>query len=151
MARELADRIAPVPIWSSPLLRTQQTAAPLASAWSSTIALAPAFGEIPSPSSDPGERKAWLASAMVSNWSDLGPTIDGWRGRLLDAVQGATEDAVVFTHFVAVNAVVGAADGRPEVVVFAPAYTSVTVIDVDPATRSFVVTTRGSEATPEVG
>ncbi|HWJ96705.1 MAG TPA: histidine phosphatase family protein, partial [Acidimicrobiales bacterium] len=77
VAAELAGRIEPVPIWSSPLLRTQQTAAPLAATWSSTIVLAPAFGEIPSPSTDPGARRAWLASAMASRWSDLGPVIDG--------------------------------------------------------------------------
>lgn len=151
VAAELDEQIAPIPIWSSPLLRTQQTAAPLAARWSSTIVLAPAFGEIPSPSTDPAERRAWLASAMVSRWSDLGPAIDAWRARLLDAVHGLSEDVVVFSHFVAINAIVGAAEGRPEVVVRAPAYTSVTVVDVDPASGETVVVRHGSEATPEVG
>lgn len=151
VAADLDERLDPIAIWSSPLLRTQQTAAPLAATWSRTIALAPAFGEIPSPSTDPGERKAWLASALVSHWADLGPVIDRWRTSLLDAVRASTEDAVVFTHFVAINAVVGAAQGRPEVVVFAPAYTSVTVVDVDPGAGSIALVARGSEATPEVG
>lgn len=151
VAEALARDVAPVAIWSSPLLRTQQTAAPLAARWSRTIVITPAFGEIPSPSTDPADRKAWLASAMVSRWTDLGPVVDRWRSRLLDAVHGVSEDAVVFTHFVAINALVGAAEGRSEVVVTAPAYTSVTVVDVDPGTGDLTVVQRGSEATPEVG
>jgi broad specificity phosphatase PhoE len=151
VAEELAGQLAPIPIWSSPLLRTQQTAAPLAARWSAAVGLSPAFGEIPSPSTDPGERSAWLASAMVSRWSDLGPVVERWRARLLDAVGAVTEDVVVFTHFVAINAIVGAAEGQPEVVVFAPACASVTVVDVDPVTRALTVVRRGSEATPEVG
>ncbi len=151
MAADLAGRFPPMPVWSSPRLRTQETAAPLAAAWDATIAISPAFDEIPSPSEDPGERKAWLASALVSNWTDLGPTIERWHGALLEAVRTTREDIVVFTHFVAVNAVVGAAEGRPEVVVFAPAYVSVTVVDVDADTGAITVVERGSEATPEVG
>jgi broad specificity phosphatase PhoE len=151
VADELAGRIDPVPIWSSPLLRTQQTAAPLAERWSATIGLAPAFGEIPSPSTDPKERSAWLQSAMVSRWSDLGPVIDEWRSRLLAAVRGATEDAVVFSHFVAINAVVGAAEARPEVVVFLPGCTSITQVEVDPTTGAITIVERGIEAVPEVG
>lgn len=155
VAVDLARVLSARPVWSSPLLRTQETAAPLAAAWTTTIALDPAFGEIPSPSVDPGERGAWLASAMVSRWTDLGPAVDAWRQRLLDAVHAATGDVVVFTHFVAINAVVGAAEGRPEVMVFAPANGSVTVVDVDRGAGggapSLSVAARGSEATPEVG
>ncbi len=151
VAERLGADLDPRPLWSSPLLRTQQTAAPLAAVWSSTIALAPAFGEVPSPSEDPAERGAWLASAMVSRWTDLGPVVDGWRDRLLAAVRAVDHDAVVFTHFVAINAVVGAASGRAEVMVFAPANASVTVIDVDPTSGDLAVVERGAEATPEVG
>ncbi|MGN6693140.1 MAG: histidine phosphatase family protein [Aquihabitans sp.] len=150
-AAELADHLAPIPIWSSPLRRALETAAPLAERWSTEVATAPAFGEIPSPTSVLEERRSWLAAAMVSNWADLGPAIDQWRSQLLGAVRSIPHDVVVFSHFVAANAVVGAAEGRPEVVVFAPAYASVTVIDVDSATGSLTVVERGSEATPEVG
>jgi len=151
VAQELGSSLSPRPIWSSPLLLTQETAAPLAEAWSTTIALSPAFGEVPSPSVVPGERGAWLASAMVSRWSDLGPTVEIWRSRLLDAVDDVAEDVVVFTHFVAINAVVAAAEDRSEVMVFAPANGSVTVVDTDPSTGRLTVVARGAEATPEVG
>ncbi|WP_421120447.1 histidine phosphatase family protein [Aquihabitans daechungensis] len=150
VARDLGSSLAPRAIWSSPLLRTQETAAPLAAAWSTTIALSPAFGEVPSPSADPGERGAWLASAMVSRWSDLGPAVEVWRSRLLAAVGDAAEDIVVFTHFVAINAVVAAVEDRPEVMVFAPANGSITVIDTGPPSGRLTVVDRGAEAAPEI-
>lgn len=150
VARELSA-LAPQPIWSSPLLRTQQTAAPLAEAWSTAIGIAPAFGEVPSPTTDPGERGAWLAAAMVSHWADLGAAVAAWRERLLDAVRTADADAVVFTHFVAINAVVAAAEDRSDVMVFAPANGSITVVDVDPSTGAATVVRRGRESTPELG
>jgi broad specificity phosphatase PhoE len=151
VADALAGQLTALPVWSSPRQRTRETAAPLAARWSTPVVVAPAFDEIPSPSTDPQERHDWLSSALVSRWTDLGPAIGEWRSRLLGAVRDASEDVVVFTHFVAINAVVGAAEGRPEVVVFAPAYTSVTAVDVDPATGDLVIAARGSEATPEVG
>ena len=151
VAERLGAGLDPQPIWSSPLRRTQQTAAPLAAAWSSAVALLPSFGEVPSPSEDPAERGAWLASAMVSRWTDLGPGVDRWRDRLLAAVRSVEHDAVVFTHFVAINAVVGAASDRPEVLVFAPANGSVTVVDVDATSGVLAVVEHGAEATPEVG
>ena len=74
-----------------------------------------------------------------------------WRSRLLAAVGEVAEDIVVFTHFVAINAVVAAAEDRAEVMVFAPANASVTVIDADPDSGALTVVARGSEAAPEVG
>lgn len=150
-ADELRDAVPVQPVWASPKLRTQQTAAPLASLWGTEVVLAPAFTEIPSPSEDPGERERWLHAAMVSRWADLDPEVGAWHRRLLDAVRSLEVDAVVFTHFVAINAVVGAAEGRPEVVVCVPACGSITAVDVDPANGRLTVVRRGREATPRVG
>jgi broad specificity phosphatase PhoE len=150
-ATELAGRLGPMPIWSSPLRRARETAAPLAERWSACVVVAPAFGEIPSPTTVLEERRSWLASALASNWSDLGPVVHEWRSQLLDAVRSLRHDVVVFSHFVVANAVVGEAEGRPEVVVFTPGYASVTTIDVDPSRGLLTVVRRGSEATAEVG
>ena len=151
VATDLAGRCGPMPIRSSPLLRTQLTARPLAEAWQATVVLDPAFGEVPSPSDDPAERSAWLSSALVSRWEDLGGVVGAWRDRLLAAAAQVDEDTVVFTHFVAINALVGAAQARPETVVFAPANASVTELDVDSATGRLAVVDLGAEAPPEVG
>lgn len=147
----LASVVDPALIRSSPLLRTQQTARPLAERWSCTVLLDPSYGEVPSPSTDPAERRAWLSAALVAHWSDLGDAVTLWRSRLLEAAASTAEHTVVFTHFVAINAVVGAAMGRPEVITFAPANGSVTEIEVDSDTGSLEIVRLGSEATPEVG
>ena len=74
-----------------------------------------------------------------------------WRSRRLCRDRAVAEDIVVSTHFVAINAVVAAAEDRDEVMVFAPANASVTVIDADPDSGALTVVARGSEAAPEVG
>lgn len=152
---ELTRTLAPCAIRTSPLARAQETALPLSINWSTSPVVDASFGEIPSP---PGvglpERSTWLRSALASHWADLGPEVDAWRAALLGAVArvGALGvDTVVFTHFVAINAVVAAATADDAVTVFLPANASVTVLDVPPAGGSPRVVALGSEATPEVG
>lgn len=148
---DLASSLSPRPIVTSPLARAQETAAPLAARWGSTPSVDPSFGEIPSPTDDLELRHRWLSSALSSRWTDLDEAVAAWRERLLAALRATEHDIVVFTHFVAINAVVGEADGDPAVTVFLPANASVTVIDVDGASGVISVVERGSEATPEVG
>ena len=61
-ASELAARFEePVPIYSSPLKRAQETAAPLARRWGSEVILEPRVAEIPSPTEDLRERGSVVA------------------------------------------------------------------------------------------
>ncbi len=55
-----------------------------------------------------------------------------FRDRVLRAIRATTTDTVVMTHFLAINAVVGAATGDDRVVCFAPGHCSCTVVDLDP-------------------
>ena len=43
-----------------------------------------------------------------------------WRSPLIATVLAVPTDTVVFTHFVAINALVGAASGDDAMIVFAP-------------------------------
>ena len=71
-AETLADAIAmPVPIYSSPLARARQTAAPLAARWGVDVAIESRVAEIPSPTDDLRERARWLAGVMAGRWMDL--------------------------------------------------------------------------------
>jgi broad specificity phosphatase PhoE len=154
VAEQLATTLEPQPIVSSPLARARETAAPLAARWGVGMDVVGAFGEIPSPNGALAERGRWLRSALVGHWDDLGPEVHRWRLGLIDAAKELPRDAIVFTHFVAINALVGWAEGRSEVTTFAPANGSVTELLVDTApdgTRGFVVVRRGSEAPPQVG
>jgi broad specificity phosphatase PhoE len=151
MASELAPR-GPMPIVSSPLRRARSTAAALERVWPVPVTVEPRVGEIPSPSGPDGElseRGPWLRQVMLGRWDDpaLGPDLDRWRRGLIDALVGLQEDTVLTTHFVAINAAVGAANGDPRVTSFRPDYCSCTVFDVsDGALRLVALGEEGATA-----
>ena len=135
-ARAVADArvsIGPQPIVCSPLRRCRETAAPLAKLWGVEAIVDERVGEIVSPSDRSGlaARGEWLRSAMQGTWSALGPDHHAWRDAVVDRVRARDEDTVIHSHFVAINAVVGAALGDDRLVCFAPDNCSWTVIDVD--------------------
>jgi broad specificity phosphatase PhoE len=135
-ARDVADRLAPLgplPIVCSPMRRCQETAAPLASAWGVVPVTEPSVSEIPSPPGVPmGERVPWLRAAMVGRWSDLGPRWTDYHRTVIDVVRRLTAadgDSVVVSHFIAINAVIGACVGDDRLVLHHLDNTSVTVVD----------------------
>lgn len=139
LGRQQADEVAaalgdlsPVPIVSSPLLRCQQTAAPLGALWGASVAIEPAVAEIPSPQGVPmGERVHWLRQAMVGTWADLGEPYQSYRDAVAAWMIGRREDTVVFSHFVAINAVIGAALGDDRLVIHSLDNCSITTFAVD--------------------
>ena len=117
-AEELVRRFEkPVPIYSSPLMRAQETAAALARRWGSEVVLEPRVAEIPSPTEDLRERARWLQGVMAGRWAELPPDLIRWRQEMIDCVLGFETDAVVFCHFIAINMVVGAAVDVEELIV----------------------------------
>ena len=131
-AEELAARFEePVPIYSSPLKRAQETAAPLARQWGSEVILEPRVAEIPSPTEDMRERARWLRGVMAGKWTELPEELLRWRQEMIDCVLGFEADSVVFCHFIAINVVVGAATGVEELIVFRPDNGSVTEVQAD--------------------
>ena len=119
----------PLPILSSPFARARQTSQPLAELWGKDVAIEPRVAEIPFPTEDPAERSRWLARAMAGTWHDLGGGLVAWRDALVDCVRRQPGDCVIFCHFIAINAAVGAASGDDRVVVFRPDNGSVTTFD----------------------
>jgi broad specificity phosphatase PhoE len=137
VARELAGRLRPLAVYSSPLQRCRETAQPLAAIWGVSPIISADVGEIPSPPLSLAARQTWLRNAMASTWAGLmqsapagSPDFDAWRAGLLDAVRAMPADAVVFSHFVAINAIVGAAQASELMVCFRPDHASVTTIEV---------------------
>ena len=148
-AEELAARFEePVPIYSSPLKRAQETAAALARRWGSEVTLEPRVAEIPSPTEDLRERARWLQGVMGGKWTDFPPKLLQWREELIDCVLEFETDAVVFCHFIAINVVVGAATGAEELIVFRPDNASVT--DVQTSEGKLRSTALGVEASTRV-
>ena len=130
VAATLASR-GPVPIVTSPLLRAQETATPLARRWGLEPRRCPAVGEIATPSGLSRPRVDWLRGVLAGGWPEVEPAARRWRAELLDAVRAIDERTIVFTHFVAINVVVGATTGDDRVWSCSPAHASVTEIDVE--------------------
>ena len=144
---------APLRVVSSPLLRCRQTAFPLAAAWGVDVHVEPRVAEIPSPEGlAVTARGAWLTEAMSGTWSGLsarsGAEYLAYREDTVRALRDLDEDAVVFSHFVAINAVLGAAIGDDSLVVARLDNCSVTTVRVGTDGDVEVVETGGQASTP---
>jgi broad specificity phosphatase PhoE len=150
-AEAMAERLAPLgplPIITSPLKRTRETAVPLEQRWRFTARVVPAVGEIPSPMANPAARGEWLRGVMASAWSAQSDELKAWRRNVVDALTTLPRPTVVVTHFIAINVAVGVAEGDDRVVGFAPDNCSVTVLDVEDGVLRLV--RRGAERATQV-
>lgn len=132
--RNLPNRL---PVYTSPLRRCRETAKPLADLWGVQPVVLPEIGEVPSPPLSLKERQEWLRNAMASDWANLqasapagSPDYAAWRSALLGAIRAMAGDAVIFSHFIAINVVAGAARNSEQVLSFRPDHASVTIVEV---------------------
>jgi broad specificity phosphatase PhoE len=107
----------PLPIITSPLRRARETAYALEQHWNTAALVEPGVGELPSPTEDLAERRAWLETALAQNWTDLGPRYTSWRTMVVHLLLGLRDDTVVVSHYVLINAVLGAATGSDAVII----------------------------------
>lgn len=113
---------------SSPLLRAQQTAGALAGRLgvpASAITIDERFKEIPSPV-PLAQRQDWLRAFMQSTWSEQSEVLHAWRVACIEGVKSLTAPTVVFSHFLVINALVGATQGSDKTLVFWPDNASIT-------------------------
>ncbi len=139
----------PLRIYTSPLARARETAAPLAARWGFDPVVEPRVAELPTPGLALAERAAWIREVMRQRWSALDPTLCRWRDALVACVAELERDCVVFSHFIAINVVVGHARGDDRVVVFRPDHASVTECVVREGGEIEVIAL-GAEAQTEV-
>ena len=132
----LAGRLGPLAgpttpaLLASPMRRCRETAAPLADRWGVTPVVEPLVSEIPSPKGVAfGDRVPWLQRAMTGTWTDLGPRYTAYRDAVAAFVASRSEDTVIVSHFVAINAVIGACTSDDRVVIRRLDNTSVTVVE----------------------
>lgn len=125
--------LGPLPVVVSPLRRTRETAAAFERRWDVAAVVDPAVGEIPSPVDDVAARQEWLVGVLAGCWGDVGvdAALHGWRAGVVGALLAAPRDTVVVTHYVAINAAVGAATGDDRLVCFHPDNGSVTELRTD--------------------
>ena len=126
---------------TSPLMRCRETAAAFEMESGALAVVSDAVREVPTPDSV-ADRRAWLSGVMAGRWADQ-PALAGFREGVVAALVKANRDVAVFSHFVAINAAVGAASGDDAVVVFRPAHASITVLSNDGGRLTLVE--RGAE------
>lgn len=128
------SKLGPLPVVSSPLLRCQQTAFPLATAWSTGVVIEKNVGEIPSPQGYALENRVeWLREVMAGTWADVaqksGDIYRQYRSEVGQFISSLSHDTVVFSHFIAINAVIGQALGDDRVVLRQLDNCSVTIFE----------------------
>lgn len=148
LTADLLAPIGPLAILSSPLARARETAAFLAQLWGREPVIEPRMAEIPSPSEDLTARTIWLRSAMAGTWSELAPHYQRWREEVIECLTSLTEDTVIFSHFIAINAAVGRAEDDDRLVCFRPDNASITRLLTDAG--KLTVEELGTEAETEV-
>jgi broad specificity phosphatase PhoE len=134
----------PLPVKSSPLKRARETAAPLSRRWERPVEIIPTVAEIPSPGIARHQRQGWLLDIMAGGWGQADRALARWRGDLVETLTRQPDDCAIFSHFVAINAAVGAATGDDAVISFRPDNASVTILETDG--RSLFLIERGHEA-----
>lgn len=135
---------------SSPLRRCRETAEPTAEALGVAVQVEPLVGEIPTPKALPAEaRPGWLGMAFQGTWDAIEGDLDydAWRGDIVRALAGRGHTAV-FSHFVAINAVVSKLTGVDQVLAFRPDHASITVLETDGEALRLIE--RGAEAQTQV-
>ena len=144
-----ADR-RPKEVVSSPLRRCRETAEPFAAAIGASVAIDPLVGEIPTPAAlAPQERGPWLRAAFAGRWADIQGDLDydAWR-RAVAAAVASRPGCAVFSHFVAINAVLSVLANDPQMIGFRPDHASISVFGL--ASGQLRLLERGPEATTGV-
>jgi len=148
LSRPAGER--PARVVSSPLKRCRETAQPTADALGVEVEIDPLVGEIPTPAAlAPTERPGWLRKVFEGTWGEIRGDLDydAWRREMAASLR-SRGDTAVFSHYVAINAVVSHLLGDDRVLAFRPDHASITVLETDGA--NLVLVEKGREATTSV-
>ncbi len=132
---------------TSPMARCQETGQAFAEISGLDLKIEPNVTEIPTPS-DIVDRVPWLRSLMSGTWSDAPQLVQTWRHHLVRTVSQLPPNTAVFTHFVAINAIVGHLEDTDAVTVFRPNYCSLTKLE--PRATGLTLIARGDSLETKV-
>jgi broad specificity phosphatase PhoE len=120
-----------IEIISSPLMRCQQTAKPFANLISADVRIFSEVAEIPSPVGiEMSDRVDWLRKVMQGNWADLGASYLEFRDALTKFVRAIDQNTVIFSHFIAINAIVGSIIKDDRLVIHKLDNCSITILEI---------------------
>ena len=153
VAAQLAERVGAstdVRVVSSPLRCCQETAKPFATLIGKTTQVEARITEIPSPVGVAmGERTEWLRRVMQGNWSQVFTT-DGaayreFHDALVQWARSVRHDTVAFSHFIAINALIGSALNDDRVLIRSLDNASITTLHIG-ANSELTLIDAGSES-----
>jgi broad specificity phosphatase PhoE len=130
-AAERLVHLGPLPLITSPMLRTRETAGALERAWGTMATVEPGIGEVPAPDGDGPSRRAWVRDALATTWPELGARYTSWRTMVGGYLRRVPHDSVLVTHFFVINAAISLAIDDERVLCVPVPPGSVTVVDVD--------------------
>ena len=123
---------------------------PTAEALGVELEIDPAVGEIPTPAGLSAEdRPAWLRAVFQGKWKDVEGDLDyeAWRSDMVKSLQ-ARGGTAVFSHYVAINAVMSHLDDDERVLVFRPDHASISTLEA--GSDGLRLVERGREASTGV-
>lgn len=123
-------------ILSSPMRRCRETAAPYERNTNSAASIEASVSEVVAPSGVT-DRRSWLRANFPwdpgvarRKWSDVDPALRAWRESVSSWAIGMKQDAAVFSHFIAINALASVAMRSDDTIVCVPGYASITEFEV---------------------
>ncbi|MFA5122463.1 histidine phosphatase family protein [Zavarzinia sp.] len=112
-------------LYASPLRRARQTAAAIERRWGVAAVIEPRVAEVPTTGMSLEARGEWLNHFLQETWEAQPPTLRTWRDSIADLLLNLPGPAVIVSHFVVVNAVVGLATGDHRVTPSMPDHCSI--------------------------
>ena len=150
-AAQQLGHLSNISIISSPLLRCQQTAQPFAEATNTPISIHAEVSEIPTPSNiNFEERGPWLQQAMAGTWQELGQQFVDYKNDIGNFVNNLKRDTVIFSHFIAINAVIGFVTNKDQLMLARLDNCSITTFYID-ENNNITLGDTGNEASTTVG
>lgn len=136
--------ITDVDVVSSPLRRCQETAAAYTKITGQLARLEPCIAEIPSPTGVAlVDRTEWLREVMAGTWAQVfathGDVYRNFHTQLVQWACAVRRDTIAFSHFIAINALIGAATGDDRVMFRSLDNASITTLQVDDDGRLMLV------------
>ena len=116
---------------SSPKLRAMDTARPLAKKFKKELIIENIFTEIPSSNIEPKNKQEWLKNILQMNKSELPENIAKWKDNIISKTKEFSQDSLVFTHFMVINALLSELNSETKLLYFYPDYTSIIKISIE--------------------
>tara|TARA_B100000963_G_scaffold204970_1_gene178432 strand:+ start:524 stop:1087 length:564 start_codon:yes stop_codon:yes gene_type:complete len=116
---------------SSPKLRAIETAKPLSEKFKKELIIENIFTEIPSLNIEPDKKQEWLKNILQMNKNDLPENITKWKDNIISKTKAFSQDSVVFTHFIVINALLSELNSETKLLYFYPDYTSIVKITIE--------------------